>query len=79
MGWSRGSQVMSTIIGQLKTHMPDVEARKIVYEILIEEFEYRQIERVHSIVAGVSLGAVAAMVAMIVADGGRLYLMMMGG
>lgn len=39
MGWSRGSQVMSTIIGQLKTHMPDVEARKIVYEILIEEFE----------------------------------------
>ncbi|MBU6488289.1 MAG: hypothetical protein KGQ57_10720 [Burkholderiales bacterium] len=46
---------------------------------LIDEFEYRQIERVHSIVAGVSLGVVSAMVAMIVADGGRLYLMMMGG
>lgn len=46
---------------------------------LIEEFEYRKIERVHSIVAVVSLGAVAAMVAMIVTDGGRLYLMLMGG
>lgn len=39
MGWARGSQVMSTIIGQLQTHMPDVEARKLVYGILIEEFE----------------------------------------
>lgn len=46
---------------------------------LIDEFEYRQIERLHSMVAGISLGAVAAMVAMIVTDGGRLYLMMMGG
>ena len=46
---------------------------------LIDEFEYRQIERLHSIVAGVSLGAVAAMVAMIAACGGRFYLMLMGG
>lgn len=39
MGWSRGSQIMDQIIGQLQTHLPDEEVRQGVYAILIETFE----------------------------------------
>ena len=39
MGWSRGSRVMGEIITALQPHLPDDEARKGVYKILIDCFE----------------------------------------
>lgn len=39
MGWAGGSQIMNTIIGELQEHMPNEQARREVYGLLIETFE----------------------------------------
>ena len=39
MGWASGSRVMSQIIGAIQPHLPDENARKEVYKILIGVFE----------------------------------------
>jgi hypothetical protein len=39
MGWASGSRVMSEIIAAIQPHLPDENARKEVYKILIKVFE----------------------------------------
>lgn len=39
MGWASGSRVMSEIIAAIQPHLPDENARKEVYKILINVFE----------------------------------------
>lgn len=47
--------------------------------VIVEEEELQRRELANSVFAGICLGAVAAMLAAVFADGGRLYLMLIGG
>lgn len=39
MGWGSGSTLMEKIVKRIKNDVTDQEVRKIVYKILVEEFE----------------------------------------
>lgn len=39
MGWSSGSELMSTVISVIQPHIPDADVRKNVYKPLIAAFE----------------------------------------
>jgi hypothetical protein len=39
MGWASGSTLMAKVISAIQPKMPDAEARKSVYGILIDAFE----------------------------------------
>lgn len=39
MGWGSGSTLMEKIVKRIKNDVTDQKVRKIVYKILVEEFE----------------------------------------
>lgn len=39
MGWGSGSTLMEKIVKRIKNDVTDQEVRKIVYKILVDEFE----------------------------------------
>lgn len=47
--------------------------------VTVDEEDFRKSEKAHSILSGVSLGAVLAMLTAVFAEGGRIYLMLIGG
>jgi hypothetical protein len=39
MGWGSGAEVMSEVIAALQPQVPDIEARKTIYRVLVAAFE----------------------------------------